>query len=210
MQKKEIVLCIVGIILLISGAFLVSLMIHKAVDDNEEQNLDVVTEEKLEVDGEEVLFKTYRVDQAFFLNVPTTFTMLDEETLKQEYNYNERPELVFRTDDNLERIFISTTEEEMTDEGLEAYLNNRIAQLSTMEIVDSGVYSKNDKTFAKLVAIDNGEAAMYYNIRFFTIDNKLVSVEFNTASNNYAKWEEVIDEIMDSICFNEDDIKKTN
>ena len=210
MQKKEIVLCIVGIILLISGAFLVSLMIHKAVDDNEEQNLDVVTEEKLEVDGEEVLFKTYRVDQAFFLNVPTTFTMLDEETLKQEYNYNERPELVFRTDDNLERIFISTTEEEMTDEGLEAYLNNRIAQLSTMEIVDSGVYSKNDKTFAKLVAIDNGEAAMYYNIRLFTIDNKLVSVEFNTASNNYAKWEEVIDEIMDSICFNEDDIKKTN
>ena len=210
MQKKEIALCIVGIILLIGGAFLVSLMIHKAVDSNQKANLDVAKEEKLEVDGEEVLFKTYRVDQVFFLNIPTTFTMLDEETLKQEYNYNDRPELVFRTANDLERIFISTTEENMTDEGLETYLNNRIAQISTMEIVDSGVYSKNNKTFAKLVAIDNGEAARYYNIRFFTIDNKLVSVEFNTSNNNYTKWEKVVDEIMDSICFKEDDIKKTN
>lgn len=210
MQKKEIALCIVGIILLIGGAFLVSLMIHKAVDSNQKANLDVAKEEKLEVDGEEVLFKTYRVDQVFFLNIPTTFTMLDEETLKQEYNYNDRPELVFKTANDLERIFISTTEENMTDEGLETYLNNRIAQISTMEIVDSGVYSKNNKTFAKLVAIDNGEAARYYNIRFFTIDNKLVSVEFNTSNNNYTKWEKVVDEIMDSICFKEDDIKKTN
>ena len=39
-------------------------------------------------------------------------------------------------------------------------------------------------------------------------DNKLVTIEFNTPVNVYKEWEDVANEVMDSICFNEDDIKK--
>ena len=206
MRKKEIFLSILGIIILVLAAFLVSLAIRKVTDSDGNNNN---VEEILEVDGKEIEFKTYRVDQSFFINVPSEFIMLDEETLKQEYDYNSRPELVFRSDDNAERIFISTTDEAMTDEGLEEYLNTRIAQYSNMQILDSGIYTKHDKTFAKIVVLDSTNS-MYYNIRYFTLNDKLVSVEFNTASTNYEKWEKVVDEIMDSLCFNEEDIKKIN
>lgn len=74
-----------------------------------------------------------------------------------------------------------------------------------MTVIDSGVYQEHDKTFAKLVATD---ANTYYNLRFFTFDNKLVTIEFNTPVGVYEEWEDVANEVMDSICFSEDDIKK--
>ena len=210
MKRKEIILGVIGIIVIVVVAFFLANIIHdnhvktinKEEDDKREEEKK---EEKIEVDGAEINFKTYRVDSSFFLNVPDTFTMLDEATLKSKYNYNNRPELVFMSESDTEHVFVSTTNEDMTDDGLETYLNNRVAGLTGMTVVDSGVYQKYDKTFARLVATD---ANTYYNIRFFTLDNKLVTVEFNCSVNTYEEWEKVANEIMDSICFNEDDIKK--
>ena len=209
MKRKEIILGVIGIVVIVVVAFFIANLVHDYNVDsinkengtkNEEQK-----EDRIEVGGVEINFKTYRVDSSFFLNVPDTFTMLDEATLKSKYNYNNRPELVFMSNDDLEHIFVSTTNEDMTDDGLEAYLNNRIAGLTNMTLLDSGVYQKHDKTFAKLVATDQNT---YYNIRFFTLDNKLVTIEFNTPVNVYKEWEDVANEVMDSICFSEDDIKK--
>ena len=210
MKKKEIILGVIGIVVIVIVAFFLANIIHdnhvktinKEEDDKQEEEKK---EEKIEVDGAEINFKTYRVDSSFFLNVPDTFTMLDEATLKSKYNYNNRPELVFMSESDTEHVFVSTTNEDMTDDDLETYLNNRVAGLTGMIVVDSGVYQKYDKTFARLVATD---VNTYYNIRFFTLDNKLVTVEFNCSVNTYEKWEKVANEIMNSLCFNEDDIKK--
>lgn len=210
MKRKEIILGVIGIIVIVVVAFFLANIIHdnhvKTINKEEDNKQEEEKkEEKIEVDGVEINFKTYRVDSSFFLNVPDTFTMLDEATLKSKYNYNNRPELVFMSETDTEHVFVSTTNEDMTDDGLEAYLNNRVAGLTGMTVIDSGVYQKYDKTFARLVATD---ANTYYNIRFFTLDNKLVTVEFNCSVNTYEEWEKVANEIMDSICFNEDDIKK--
>ncbi len=211
MKRKEIILGVIGIIVIVVVAFFLANMIHdnhvKSINKEEDKKQEEVEEkeDKIEVNGVEINFKTYRVDSSFFLNVPDTFTMLDEATLKSKYNYNNRPELVFMSESDTEHVFVSTTNEDMTDDGLEAYLNNRVAGLTGMTVIDSGVYQKYDKTFARLVATD---ANTYYNMRFFTLDNKLVTVEFNCSVNTYEEWEKVANEIMDSICFNEDDIKK--
>ena len=209
MKRKEIVLGVLGIVVIVVVAYFLANIIHdnhvKSINSGENNKQEAKKEEKLEVDGVEITFKTYRVDSSFFLNVPDTFIMLDEATLKSKYNYNNRPELVFMSELDSEHIFVSTTNEDMTDDGLEAYLNNRIAGLTNMTLLDSGVYQKHDKTFAKLVATDQNT---YYNLRFFTLDNKLVTIEFNSPINVYEKWEEVVTEIMDSLCFDEEDIKK--
>lgn len=209
MNGKEIILGVIGIIVIVVVAFFIANLVHDynvdSINKENETKNEEKKEEKLEVDGVEINFKTYRVDSSFFLNVPDTFTMLDEATLKSKYNYNNRPELVFMSNDDLEHIFVSTTNEDMTDDGLEAYLNNRIAGLTGMTVIDSGVYQKYYKTFARLVATD---ASTYYNLRFFTLDNKLVTIEFNCSVSVYEEWEDVVNEIMDSICFSEDDIKK--
>ena len=210
MKRKEIILGVLGIIVIVVIAFFVANFIHNnnqsKLDDNNSDNVsEKDKDKKFEVDGVTINFKSYRVDQSFFLNVPDTFIMLDEETLKSKYNYNTRPELVFMSEDDKEHIYISTTNEDMTDEGLEAYLNSRVSSLSNMTVMDNGIYNSYDKTFARLVANDG---TTYYNIRYFTLENKLVSVEFNAPVTEYEKWEDVINEIMDSICFNEEDIKK--
>ena len=194
MKKKEIILGVIGIVVIVVVAFFVANFIHNSNQEKISKNNENVSEKekakKLEVDGVEINFKSYRVDQSFFLNVPDSFIMLDEETLKSKYNYNNRPELVFMSEDDKEHIYISTTNEDMTDDGLEAYLNGRVSSLSNMTVMDNGVYNSYD------------------NIRYFTLENKLVSVEFNAPVAEYEKWEDVINKIMDSICFNEDDIKK--
>lgn len=207
MKRKEIILGVIGIILIVVVAFFIANMVHDYTVDsvNSGKKKEQEKNDVIKVDGVEVNFKTYRVDSSFFLNIPDTFTMLDEVTLKSKYNYNNRPELVFMSNDDLEHVFVSTTNEDMTDDGLEAYLNNMIAGLTNMTLLESGVYQKHDKTFAKLVATDQNT---YYNIRCFTLDNKLVTIEFNTPVNVYKEWEDVANEVMDSICFNEEDIKK--
>ena len=209
MKRKEIILGVIGIVVIVVVAYFLANIIHdynvESINREENNKQEEKKEEKLEVDGVEITFKTYRVDSSFFLNVPDTFIMLDEATLKSKYNYNNRPELVFMSELDSEHIFVSTTNEDMTDDGLEAYLNNSIAGLTNMTLLDSGVYQKHDKTFAKLVATDQNT---YYNLRFFTLDNKLVTIEFNSPINVYEKWEEVVTEIMDSLCFDEEDIKK--
>lgn len=211
MKKKEIILGVVGIIVIVFAAYLVANLIHNynqesVTEENDEQDTKDEEEEKIfEVDGVEITFKTYRVDEVFFINVPDIFTMLDEETLKSKYNYNDRPELVYESSDDLEHIFISTTDEDMADDTLETYLNERLAELTDATVLDSGIYQKYDKTFAKMVAYNE---STYYNFRFFTIDNKLVTIEFNVPTSIYESWEEVVNEVMDSICFSEDDIKK--
>lgn len=209
MKRKEIILGVIGIVVIVVVAYFLANIIHdynvKSIDRGENNKQEEKKEEKLEVDGVKINFKTYRVDSSFFLNVPDTFIMLDEATLKSKYNYNNRPELVFMSELDSEHIFVSTTNEDMTDDGLEAYLNNRIAGLTNMTLLDSGVYQKHDKSFAKLVATD---ANTYYNLRFFTLENKLVTIEFNTQVGVYKEWEDVADEVMNSICFNEEDIKK--
>lgn len=209
MKRKDIILGVVGIVVIVVVAFFLANMIHDynvdSLNNDNKSSEQKKEEEKFKVDGVEINFKTYRVDEVFFLNVPDNFIMLNEETLKTKYNYNNRPELVFMSETDSEHIFISTTNEDMTDDGLEAYLNGRVASLTNMTVLDSGVYQEYDKTFAKLVATDQNT---YYNIRFFTLENKLVSVEFNTSVSTYKDWEDVVDEVMDSICFNEEDIKK--
>lgn len=205
MKQKNIVLGILGIILLIIVAFFVANIIHNANQKSIEKATESKEEDKFRVDGEKIEFKTYCVDQSFFINVPNNFVMLDEITLKSKYNYNNRPELVFMSSDDIEHIFISTTNESMTDEGLENYLNSRISNLTGMTLLDKGVYNKYGKTFAKLITTDSNT---YYNIRFFTFNDKLVSVEFNLPVGIYQEWEEVINEVMDSICFDEENIKK--
>ena len=200
MNKKEIILGVLGIVIILVVAFFLANMIH----DYNVNNLDL-EDDRIMLDGEVVNFKTYKVDDSFFLNVPDTFIMLDEETLKSKYNYNSRPELVFMSSDDLEHIFISTTNQDMTDDGLENYLNDVITGLTDMTVLDSGVYKEYDKVFAKLVITNTNT---YYNIRFFTVDNKLVTMEFNIPIGVYKAYEDVVNEVMDSICFDENDIKK--
>lgn len=203
MKKKEIIWGVLGIILIVMGAFLVANIIHK-----DKKSTKPVASNVLKVDGRAIKFKVYRVDMSFFIKVPDTFVMLSEEELKNEYDYNSRPELVFKTSDNLIHIFITTTDDELVDENVEGYGNSQVSSLTNVDLISTKSYKKFDKSFFRLAFNEQSEGGLYRDIRFFSLNNKLVTVEFNINKNDYKKWKKVSEKILDSICFNEKDIKK--
>lgn len=200
-HKKEILLVLIGVILILVGAYLTSKISVK------EPVKKKVEKEELKVNGEVINLKLYRVDKAFFLKVPDSFVAVTGDALNQKYGTSERPELVFESKDDLTHVSVTRGKEAMTDDMLNNYVSSIKEGLTGFTDVKMENYQKQDKNFIKLTATSTDEAAKYYDIRYFTLEDKLVTVEFYTTINQKSEWEKVSKKILDSICFNEEDSK---
>lgn len=202
-HKKEILLVLIGVILILVGAYLTSKISVK------EPVKKKVEKEELKVNGEVINLKLYRVDKAFFLKVPDSFVAVTGDALNQKYGTSERPELVFESKDDLTHVSVTRGKEAMTDDMLNNYVSSIKEELTGFTDAKIENYQKHDKNFIKLTATSTDEAAKYYDIRYFTLEDKLVTVEFYTTINQKSEWEKVSKKILDSICFNEEDSKDT-
>lgn len=202
-HKKEIILVLIGVILILAGAYLTSRISVK------EKTEKKVEKEELKVNGEVINLKLYRVDKAFFLKIPDNFVAVTGDALNQKYGTSERPELVFESKDDLTHVSVTRGKEAMTDDMLNNYVSSIKEGLTGFTDVKMENYQKHDKNFIKLTATSTDEAAKYYDIRYFTLEDKLVTVEFYTTINQKSEWEKVSKKILDSICFNEEDSKDT-
>lgn len=200
-HKKEIILVLIGVILILVGAYLTSRISVK------EKTEKKVEKEELKVNGEVINLKLYRVDKAFFLKIPDSFVAVTGDALNQKYGTSERPELVFESKDDLTHVSVTRGKEAMTDDMLNNYVSSIKEGLTGFTDVKMENYQKHDKNFIKLTATSTDEAAKYYDIRYFTLEDKLVTVEFYTTINQKSEWEKVSKKILDSICFNEEDSK---
>lgn len=200
-HKKEIILVLIGVILILAGAYLTSRISVK------EKTEKKVEKEELKVNGEIINLKLYRVDKAFFLKIPDSFVAVTGDALNQKYGTSERPELVFESKDDLTHVSVTRGKEAMTDDMLNNYVSSIKEGLTGFTDVKMENYQKHDKNFIKLTATSTDEAAKYYDIRYFTLEDKLVTVEFYTTINQKSEWEKVSKKILDSICFNEEDSK---
>lgn len=202
-HKKEILLVLIGVVLILLGAYLTSKLSVK------EPVKRKVEKEELKVNGEIINLKLYRVDKAFFLKIPDSFVAVTGDALNQKYGSSERPELVFESKDDLTHVSVTKGKEVMTDDMLNNYVSSIKEGLTGFTDVKMENYQKYDKKFVKLTATSTDEAAKYYDIRYFTLEDKLVTVEFYTTINQKSEWEKVSKKILDSICFNEEDSKDT-
>lgn len=200
-HKKEILLVLIGVILILVGAYLTSRISVK------EKTEKKVEKEELKVNGEVINLKLYRVDKAFFLKIPDSFVSVTGDALNQKYGTSERPELVFESKDDLTHVSVTRGKEAMTDDMLNNYVSSIKEGLTGFTDVKMENYQKYDKNFVKLTATSTDEAAKYYDIRYFTLEDKLVTVEFYTTINQKSEWKKVSKKILDSICFNEEDSK---
>ena len=200
-RKIEIVLVLTGIILIVVGAYIAANLVH------DEQMEIIEKNEPLKVGDEVVKFKVYRVDQLFFLQVPETFLTLDEATLNANYPTDDRPELVFQDAANETHIFVTTTNEAMTDDLLPSHVTNLQSTLTGFTTEDMSTYEKYGKVFVKLTGVDS-TTNTYRDIRYFTLDNKLVIVEFNTLVAKEEDWKKASTLLLDAICFQENDVEK--
>ena len=114
---------------------------------------------------------------------------------------------MFESKDDLTHVSVTRGKEAMTDDMLNNYVSSIKEGLTGFTDVKMENYQKHDKNFVKLTATSTDEAAKYYDIRYFTLEDKLVTVEFYTTINQKSEWEKVSKKILDSICFNEEDSK---
>ena len=202
MLEKRLFFFMLGIILVIIAAYMTVFFMRNPKAE------EVLTEEdKLIINGEEVIFKYYRVDQLFFLSVPQSFKIWDEVTLLGTYPNNDRPELVFESQDGTTQIQITTTEQDMTDDLLTTFVETTRESLqSLVETVETNFYTKYDKNFGQIKYTEINDSGNYHDIRYFTLNNKLVKVEFITIKQEQVDWEEASNIILESICFDSNDL----
>lgn len=206
-HKKEIILVLIGVILILAGAYLTAstaLTTRKNADKTVENKK---SKEELKVNGELIKLKLYRVDKAFFLKVPDSFVAVTGDALNQKYGTSERPELIFESKDDSTHISVTKGKEAMTDDMLNNYVNTIKAGLTGFTDVKMQTYQKYNKNFVRITATSTDEAAKYYDIRYFTLEDKLVTVEFYTTINQKNDWEKVSKKVLDTICFDEEDSK---
>ena len=197
MLKHKILFIIIGIIFTVSAAYITVLMV-----DNSKVEEVSPEEDKLIINGEEITFKYYRVDQLFFLSVPQSFKIWDEVTPLGTYPNNDRPELVFESQDGTTQIQITTTEQDMTDDLLTTFVETTRESLqSLVETVETNFYTKYDKNFGQIKYTEINDSGNYHDIRYSTLNNKLVKVEFITIKQEQVDWEEASNIILESICF---------
>ena len=199
---KKVAVMIFGIILIVAGAFVMASLVHEKNMEVEEKK-----EQGIKVGDQSISFKLYRVDQSFFIQIPDTFSILDEQTLKDKYGLSDRPELVFQSADDATHVFVNTTDYQVNDVGLSSYVDALKSGLSGIIVQSYEVKEKYGKPFVSLVAVDNN-SQMYKNIVYFTYQDKLVIVEFNTSAVQQENWENAASFIIDSICFEEKDVRK--
>lgn len=204
-HKKEILLVLLGVILILTGAYLTAKASNKETVKPISKK-----EETLKVNGQTINLKLYRVDKSFFLQIPDDFIAMTGDDLNQKYGTSARAELIFDSKDDLTHISVTRGKDDILEESLGTYIETLKNTMTGYTDVKFETYQKYGKNFARIVATSSDEAAKYYDIRYFVLDNKLITVEFYTTINQKREWEKVSKKILDSICFNEDDIKGKN
>lgn len=204
-HKKEILLVLLGVILILTGAYLTAKASNKEIAKPVPKK-----EETLKVNGQVINLKLYRVDKSFFLQIPDDFVAVTGDALNQKYGTSARAELIFESKDDLTRISVTRGKDDVAEESLASYIETFKNNMVGYTDVKFETYQKYGKNFARIVATSTDESSRYYDIRYFILDNKLVTVEFYTTINQKTEWEKVSKKILDSICFDEEDIKDKN
>ncbi len=202
-KKKPIIYIALIIIIVFLAYFIASTFRTTKKKEEPKEETEIFKVGDIQVD-----FKLYRVNQSFFIKVPNNLTKLDDETLKAKYGTTNRPELVFEDSADLTHIYITVNTIDMTEDGIPSFMEGKKIELANYEIDEITTYQAYGKTFGRAAVSDTLDTGKYYDIRYFSMNNKLVTVEFNTLKPTKQEWLQVSKEILDSICFTEEDTKK--
>ena len=143
------------------------------------------------------------INNEFELEVPDTFTKMDEETLETKYPLESRPGLVYTNDEANINVAISITTNEMTDDQIEQYLEvyrGLFGESETIDLIRCETVEQNGMKTGRVEMITPAvDTNIYNNMCFFQIDNKQVIVSFNCKESQMEDWKYMSNVIINSI-----------
>lgn len=143
------------------------------------------------------------INNDFELEIPETFTKMDEETLKVKYPLESRPGLVYTNEEANINVAVSITANEMTDEQIEDYValyQGLFGESENVNLMRCETSKQNGIKTGRVEMITPAtDTNIYNNMCFFQIDNKQVIVSFNCKESQMEDWKEMSNVIINSI-----------
>ncbi len=138
------------------------------------------------------------------LKIPKKFERMSEELMKLKYPSERRPTLVYSNESGEINVALNLTQNKASQDLIESYVQNFVDMFKNMhptaEWKDSGVKEINGQKVGYLKLITPAIDTKIYNTVFFTdLDEKLLLSTFNCTEKNIAEWEQIADEIMNSL-----------
>ncbi len=197
----KIVLGIVIIIVVAISAYFITYGLTTYFLDK--QNEDTSNIPEYTVGDQKIHTFICEVNNDFELEIPDTFTKMDEETLKAKYPLETRPGLVYTNDEANINVAVSVTENEMTDDQIEEFLEvyrGLFGESETINLIRCEVAEQNGMKTGRVEMITPAvDTNIYNNMCFFQIDNKQVIVSFNCKESQMDDWKDMSNVIINSI-----------
>ncbi len=189
-NKKLILLSSVGIILI------VAISLYFGFGKNKKEETKPVKydtdEEKIELNGKEVTFKKYRVNQEFLLKIPELFVEMSDEEVNKRYTNDFKPGLIFTNDTMDIELFVHLTSDAVNDDTLRTFVDNYKATVNGASITKDDIVKVGEKSVAKLnYTIQNDTTLMSHHILFFSLNDKAVMIDFKYPNEKSEEWDAI-------------------
>lgn len=144
----------------------------------------------------------YIDNNKFYFKVPTEFKELTYEEILNKYD-NNYPNVVYSNDDLTINIAINLTNSKMKNTQIENYANYIYKRLKdSNEIISNEIYKIQKYDVGKIEFISNAnDTKIYNNMIFFSYNDKLVIITFNSILELKDEWESVGNFVLESLIF---------
>lgn len=199
MKKKGILLISVLIVMTIALVlFFFSLKDKKTEKISKKE----VNEEIIKLNGEEVNFKKYRINQQFYLEIPELFVQMSDEEVNKRYTNDFKPGLIFTDDEMLVNILVHASNEALTNDGLQTFLESYKTTVAGASITKEEITVKDSKNIARLdYTIQNDITLEAHHILFFSIEDKAMMIDFKYPSEKATVWDKICEYTLKSLKF---------
>ncbi len=154
-------------------------------------------------DGETIKTEYYTFDNDnFYLKIPTTFDSMSSELVSAKYPNGNVPTYVLTNEETTINVVVNITEDKMSNEAIEPFLETMKQTFSSSQIIETNVYKKENHNIGEIIFISNGvDTDIYNHMIVFSVDDTLRIVSFNCTKELQKNWKEVGEFIIKSLTF---------
>lgn len=199
---KMVFISLVVAIIIIGVYITPKYILVKKENAEEKEELKEVFDVKKK-DGTVVKTEYYTFDNDnFYLKIPKEFDSMSSDLVNTKYPNGNVPTYVLTNKETTINVVVNVTEDKMSNEAIEPFLETMKQTFSSSQIIETNVYKKENHNIGEIIFISNGvDTDIYNHMIVFSVDDTLRIVSFNCTKELQDNWKEVGEFIIKSLTF---------
>lgn len=155
--------------------------------------------------GQIIKLKKYSFDQDnFSLLIPTDFNIMDQELINKKYPNGNPPTYVLSNDRTTINLALGITTTPIKNSQIKNYIKSMEMQLSSsVNILGTRFFERNNHEIGEIKFISKAiDTDIYNHMLVFSDNDYLRIVSFNCTKELQEEWQEIADDILNSLVFN--------